>query len=164
MKTTKFYEEVEQVVDHKTGEITEEKRVYKRQIEKEKFMMVYLESISGILKINSPIEYKVLLALWEMSEFETNRVILVKPIKEALAAKLKYGFKTVENSISRLAKKDLLVKKGAGIYFLNPKYFFKGSEIARSNAIKIIFDFSLTDKNDNDEQSKPKASKKKSKN
>ena len=153
MKATKFYEEVEQIVDHKTGEITEEKRVYKRQVEKEKFMMVYLESLSGILRINSPIEYKVLLALWEMSEFETNRVILVKPIKESLARKLNYGFKTVENSISRLAKKDLLVKKGAGIYFLNPKYFFKGSEIARSNAIKVIFDFSITNKNEENEES-----------
>lgn len=164
MKATKFYEQVEQVVDHETGEITEEKRVYKRQIEKEKFMMVYLESVSGILKINNPIEYKVLLTLWEMSEFETNRIILVKPIKEGIANKLKYAFKTVENAISRLAKKDLLVKKGAGIYFLNPKYFFKGSEIARSNAIKVIFDFSLTDKNDANEQGKPKASRNKGSN
>lgn len=146
MKVSKIYEEVTQVLDNTTGEVLEERKMYKRQVEKEKFMLVYLESISGILRISSPIEYKVLLALWEMSEFETNRVILVKPIKESIAEKLNYGFKTVENAISRLAKKELLIKKGAGIYFLNPKYFFKGSEIARSNAIKVIFEFSLTDK------------------
>ena len=148
MKTTKIYEEISKVVNHETGLVTEEKVVFKRQVEKERFMLVYLESISGILEINSPIEFKVLLALWEMSEFETNRVILVKPIKQDIAVKLKYGFKTVENAISRLSKKGLLVKKGAGIYFLNPKYFFKGSEIARANAIKIIFDFSLTEEKD----------------
>lgn len=151
MKTTKIYEQVEQVVDFKTGEVTEQKKVYKRQVEKERFMMVYLESMSGILKINSPIEYKVLLTLWEMSEFETNRIILVKPIKESIANKLGYAFKTVENAISRLSGKDLLVKKGAGIYFLNPKFFFKGSEIARSNAIKVIFDFSLSNNDNNDD-------------
>lgn len=145
MQTTKFYEQVEQVVSIETGEMVEEKRLYKRRVEKEKFMIVYLESMSGILKIDSPIEYKVLLTLWEMSEYESNRIILVKSIKQEIADKLNYVFKTVENAISRLSKKGLLVKKDTAVYYLNPKYFFKGSEIARANAIKVIFDFKLDD-------------------
>jgi len=141
----KFYEEVTEVISQETGEILESKKFYKQRVEKDKFMMVYLESMGSILKINSPIEYKVLLTLWEMSEFESNRIILVKSIKKEIANNLGYVFKTVENAISRLLKKNLLVKRERSIYYLNPKYFFKGSEIARAKAIKVIFDFNLED-------------------
>ena len=143
MKTEKIFEKVEHVTDMQTGQIVEERRIFTKKVDKEKFMMVYLESMGSILKINSPIEYKVLLTLWEMSEFETNRIILVKDIKKEIAERLGYVFKTVENAVSRLSKKNLLIKKGTAIYYLNPKYFFKGSEIARSNAFKVIFNFDI---------------------
>lgn len=149
MKSRKMFEEVNIIVDSQTGEQIEHSRRFTKQVEKEKFMMVYLENMAGILEVNSPIEFKVLLSLWQLSEFDTNKIFIVKDTKEEIALKTGYQFKTVENAISKLSKKDLLIRKSTAVYFLNPKYFFKGSEIARANAAKVIFEFKFVDKTEN---------------
>lgn len=140
-----IFQKIESYVDYETGELKEQVKVIKKTIDRDEFMMVYLDSISSMLKIHSPIELKCLICLWSMSEFESNKVYIVKEVKQDIAEKTGYKFKTVENAISRLSIKNLLIRKSTSVYYLNPKYFFRGSDIARSQAIKLILEIEFND-------------------
>ena len=39
------------------------------------------------------------------------------------------------------------MRKGSGVYYLNPNYFFKGSELARQQTIQVLFKFDIKDAN-----------------
>lgn len=51
---------------------------------------------------------------------------------------------TIKNSLSNLVKKEMLLKdKNKGVYYLNPKYFFKGKLGDRTKLIKRTIEYQL---------------------
>lgn len=113
--------------------------IYKK-VSPEQFIRLFLDDLSGLLKIENMAEYKVMVHLWKMASFKDNgmgnKLVLVKAIKEDIAKEIGYSLQSVSNAIGSLVKKRLLINEGRSIYYLNPSYFFKGSESDRKDAIE----------------------------
>lgn len=135
--------ETHTVIDHDTGEVTHEDRLVQRRVSSERFIMVYLDDMASILGLSKGAEYKVLMWLWERSEFDTNKIIIVKAVKKEMENDLGIAFRTIVNSISSLTKKKLLLTTDRSVYYLNPKYFFKGSDLARRKQIRVLIEYNL---------------------
>lgn len=134
------------VVNETTGQVIEtiETEVVK-VVTQDAFMQVYLEDNSGLFNIKNNSELQVLLQLWKRSVFDTNEVIIVKQIKIEIANAIGTKLQNVNNTISSLKKKKLLISKARGVYFLNPKYFFKGYKENRPKVIKLVQKYIIED-------------------
>jgi hypothetical protein len=143
--TKNIYEEVTQTIDKETGEIEEVKRHVRRKIPRDKFAMIYVEEIVGLLEKTSPSETRVLVAILQDLQYNTNKIFLTKGVKERIATEtdLKYG--TVQNTIYSLNRKKILIRENSSEYLLNPNYFFKGEEIERAKVLKLVIEYHLTD-------------------
>ena len=143
-KNTKtYYEEIIQTVDKETGEIEVIEKKARRKVSRDKFIMMFLEDIQGVINLTSRAEFKVLIVICELVNYNTNEVILIKRIKEDIAKKISMSPASVANTIVRLAKKKILIKTSSSLYVLNPKYFFKGEEIERGKVLKLVLEYEL---------------------
>lgn len=133
------------IVDHTTGEITHEDKLIQRRVSAEKFIMVYLNDMGNIFQLTSDAQYKVLIALWKRTEFGTNKVIVVKSVKNDIVKETGVKFRTIANALTSLTKKGLLIRKDRSVYYLNPKYFFKGSDIQRRQQIRVLIEYNIED-------------------
>jgi predicted transcriptional regulator len=137
-------EEVIKHIDFSSGELKEEssiKEITRYVDTPSHFILVYLEDLSGLLRLDNLSDVKVLACVWEMSEMGTGEVILVKSKKEKIAQKTGLSYRVVEVCISRLAKKELIIKADegrSGLYIINPKWFWKGKEISRKETKKQL--------------------------
>jgi hypothetical protein len=143
-ETKNYYEQITEVVNE-DGEIEMLSRVVKRKVSRDKFIMLYLKDIRGILGLSSKAEFKVLLSICEMVGYNTNEIILIKPIKEKIAAATDLSYGGVSNAISNLRKKDVLIRSASSTYVLNPKYFFKGEDRERANVVKLTYEYQIND-------------------
>jgi len=143
-ETKNYYEQITEVVNE-DGEMEVLSRVVKRKVSRDKFILMYLKDIRGILGLSSKAEFKVLLAICELVRYNTNEVILIKPIKEKIADMSDLSYGGVQNAISQLRKKDVLIRSASSTYILNPKYFFKGEDKERTNVIKLTYEYQLED-------------------
>lgn len=151
-KSRKFIEHTEEIIDGETGELQKQVRRYSKSIQKDRFMMVFLEDMTGMLSLDSAIEIRVLAQLWKRSEFDTNRIYIVKSVKAEIAEELNYKFASVQNTVSKLTKKNLLIREAQSTYYLNPTYFFKGSDIARASSIDLHISYQLDNEPEDGEQ------------
>ena len=117
-----------------------------RQVSRDRFMRVYLSDIKGLLLISSNAEYQILFNLWASAKHNSNEVNIVKYHKEKLAKKLGFKYGYVCNCIKSLTKKDILIRKGKGVYILNPNFFFLGDDIARVDTILLALKYGLNNK------------------
>jgi len=124
--------------NEESGELTAVRREIVKKVQKEKFGIVYLETVLQLLGIKSATHLRVMISLWSISEMDTNRIILVKSIKQELAEKTGYKIGTIQNSISFLSRKKILIHKDTSVYILNPKYFFRGNEMARAKTVELL--------------------------
>lgn len=130
------------LLDNRTGEILEYRQV--KKVSLDEFIMVFFASCPDLLKL-SGVELKVLICCWKLSSFnpvneETGNVVHNNPsfkkyCKEQGATS---SDANIDNAISVLCKKRMLLKKCRGEYMLNPEYFFKGT---LSNRSKIDLSF-----------------------
>lgn len=130
------------LVDESTGELLEYKQT--RKISLNEFIMVFFTSCPELMKL-SGVELKVLICCWKLSSFNPlsekngnvihNNQSLKRYCKEQGAT---ISDANVDNAISVLCKKRMLLKRCKGEYMLNPEYFFKGT---LSNRSKIDLNF-----------------------
>ncbi len=127
---------------------TEEGQVLRQEIDvyqvvsgKDSFMRIFLEDISGCLKITRADDFKVLLSLWKRSEWNTGRVVVIRSIKDQIAKEIGEGKSNqiVSNSMARLHKLNILIREDTGIYYLNPNYFFKGYDTELGKTKEYVF-------------------------
>jgi len=145
-----YYEEVVRTIDKDTGEVVEIQQTVKRKVEKDKFAMMYLKDISGILELNTKGEYKVMLSLVQRSHYNTNEVRIMKDVKLEIAEEVGLSYDSVRKSIINLTRKKIIVRKRdlqnnevRGVYILNPNYFFKGEDVERSKIIKLVLEYEI---------------------
>lgn len=62
-----------------------------------------------------------------MTQYNTNLVTLNKFFRSQICKTLNTTDSTVRNAISKLSKKEILLKQGTGVYMLNPMLFGKGT-------------------------------------
>lgn len=135
--------ETHTTIDYESGEITHEDRLIQRRVSADRFIMVYLDDMASILGLSKGAEYKVLMWLWERSEFDTNKIVVVKAVKKEMEQELGIAYRTIVNSITSLTRKNLLLNPDRSVYYLNPKFFFKGSDIARRKQIRVLLEYDL---------------------
>lgn len=138
------------LVDTNTG-VLEGTKIIVKKVNSAKFMRVYLEDIAGLICLSDG-EIKMLQCIWEISEYNTNRVILTSAVKKDIEEKLNKAGKPIKigsmnNIISKLSKRGILiaVPDRAATFILNPKYFWKGEELERGNTFKLTLQYETFD-------------------
>lgn len=121
-----------------------------RQVNAEEFCQIYLQDNAEFFKLSKS-ESNVLAVCWytsnyyQDSEFALpgNKVSLDEQLKDIIHAKTGLVHGTIKNAINSLVKKGMLLKdpKYKSIYYLNPKYFFKGKLSDRTKLIKSTIEY-----------------------
>lgn len=150
MQTVKTTIEEKTIIDKETGEIldtqvTSNKEInFTRKVKNyNEFIMVYLEDISSFLKIENATQIKVLALIWRDASYnnpelnEGNTIAILKDDKERWATEINVNTRTIDNALSTLVKKELLISVCKGKYKLNPKYYFKGSNTDRTKILNV---------------------------
>lgn len=114
--------------DHQTGEIlaSENSKEIKFREKEPGYIKLYLEGIgklTGLAENNSTILY----ALLKRLEFGTNMIMLNAYLKSQIALECGVAVGSVNNTLSKLVKKNLFLKIGTGAYKANPMVFGSGS-------------------------------------
>lgn len=144
MKKTKniVYESQSITIDDSGVLLKTELKTVKR-VTKDKFLQVYLEDFASLMKINSGAEYKVVLWIGNEMGFNTNEIVLVKAIKERISEDIGINVRTINNAITSLTEKGVLLTNSRSVYMLNPKLFFKGSIEDRNVCLKRIIEYQI---------------------
>ena len=130
------------VVDDLTGELLEYQKVKKVSIDE--FIMLFFCSYPQLMTLKGMV-LKVLMCCWKYSSYNAESDVDGNLIHNNASFKdrcrsegLDTSNASIDNAISVLSSKGLLLKKCKGEYLLNPQYFFKGKLSKRS---KIELDF-----------------------
>lgn len=140
-----MYHEKETIVKNEDGTFDSHIQEFTRVVERDKFIQVYLEDMKGLLNLTSKTDIRVLISIWEKAQYNSNKIILIKAIKEDIAKEVGYSYQVVVNSISKLSKMDLLLREDTSVYYLNPKFFFKGSHKNRKDCFEFLIKYKLID-------------------
>ena len=124
------------LLDKQTGEILEYRET--RKVTVDEFIMVFFTSYPELMKLTG-VQLKVLMCCWKLSSFnpineKTGNIVHNNPsfkdyCREEGVTAPDAG---IDNAISKLCKKRLILKRCKGEYILNPEYFFKGTLSNRS--------------------------------
>ena len=124
------------VYDDQTGELTDYYEL--RKVTLDEFIMVFFSCYPELYKLNG-VQLKVLMGCWKYSSYnsanyaEGNIVHNNPSFKEFCRQDgLVTSDANIDNAISTLCKKGLLIKRCKGEYILDPRYFFKGKLSDRS--------------------------------
>lgn len=134
----------------KNGVIEGDKIIVKK-VSADKFIRVYLEDIAGLIRLSDG-EIKMLQAIWEISEYNTNKVVLSSAVKKDIEEKMlalgkAIKIRSMNNIISKLSKRGILipVPDRTAMFILNPKYFWKGEELERGNVFKLTLQYETSE-------------------
>lgn len=123
----------------------------KKTVTAKEFMQIYLEDLSGIFKLETKTEMKLMALIWRDCEFNLensnvgNKVIALKAQKETWATEIGMSLSNVNNTITKLVAKDLLILESRSIYYLNPNYFFKGFTKDQPAVLKTVLEYRIND-------------------
>lgn len=130
------------VIDTQTGELTDYYQL--RKVSLDEFIMVFFSSYPELYQLNG-VQLKVLMGCWKYSSYNSTsyaegNIVHNNPTFKELCRQdgLVTSDANIDNAISTLCKKGLLIKRCKGEYILDPRYFFKGKLSDRSR-IKFTF-------------------------
>lgn len=131
------------LLDNHTGEILDFNLTKKVDIDE--FILVFFASCPELMELKGN-HLKVLICCWKYSSYnpqneeQGNIVHNGTGFKKACRESgLDIPNASIDNAISALCKKGLLIKKYRGEYLLNPQYFFRG-KLSNRSKVKIHFE------------------------
>jgi len=110
---------------------------------KENSIKVYLEDMTPFYKLKGGSEFKVLIALWKRTNWNNEPIYIEKGVRDEIAEEINMKPQSVADTLTRLVKKDLLLKDRRIVYKLNPVYFFKGDDSSRKEIMKVSIHYKL---------------------
>lgn len=122
--------------NYETGEIIERRKIVKQVSSREQFVLMYTEDIAKLFTL-SHAEYRLLSTLAMYIEYNTNEFYLNLKRKEELINLTNLKFNTISQCLTRLVKKNLLLRVSNSTYQMNPLVFFKGEDIQRAKYLEI---------------------------
>ncbi len=142
LKKVETTKESLQVIDAETGELIETKSDSKSRTilvnnEKEFYQLYY--SINGIIDKLSLAESRLLLHLSMMCDGE-NKIALPLYVKEEIAKSSTLHIQTINNCLTALTKKGIVIRVATGLYRVNPRYVWKRSQSERDKMLKYILE------------------------
>lgn len=124
------------LLDKETGEIKDLNIT--RKVTLDEFIMVFFASYPELLTLPG-LQLKVLMCCWKYSTYNANNAEEGNLLHNNAYFKqycredgLDASDANIDNCISGLSKRGLLIKRCKGEYLLNPNYFFKGKLTDRS--------------------------------
>lgn len=115
-------------------------------------IQVYLTDMSGMMNITSKGELRVLLHFWKYSTYVNdsqigNMVTINSRIMTEISKEMDVNVQSVRNIIVCLKKKELIIADNdcRGVYYLNPKYFFKGNSNDRLRCYSRTINYQIED-------------------
>ena len=155
--------EKQEIKVNEWGEIISAEVTTIKKVSAEQFMQVYLQDNEEFYKL-SKAESNILSVCWLMStyyndrelDYPGNKVVYNSELRDRIIIKTGLKESTIKNGMSSLTKKEMLIKDPdhRGIYYLNPKYFFKGKLSDRTKVIKHLTEYQLNKDETNTETSK----------
>ncbi len=145
MKISNKYDEtvVNNFIDPLTGELIDTQTLVKTHKiivdSKDQFAFTYSEII-GQLKNLSGVDIKLLTYCSLCCEYNTNSVVLVKPMLKKISTDFDIAEGSIKNSIKKLVGKKILIPQGSGVYKINPRYYWRGEKSERSVVMKYILE------------------------
>lgn len=126
--------------NYDTGEVVE-REIYRKQVaNKEQFVRTYIEDIGALARCSSA-DKSVVLCTLKYLDYATNELILTPDRRKEIALCGGISVNTINSSVSRLMKKNILIKKSGNTYILNPKIFFYGKDIDRATVLKATITY-----------------------
>lgn len=125
----------ETTVEDKDGVKTTTSKTYSVKVKSDEFYMTFVKYISPFFNLTQPTDIKLTMILCTMAEYNTGIVRLTSSDKKEIADTISVGVHTIENSITRLKKKNLISGE-KGKYTINHFIFWKGTAEERSRLIK----------------------------
>ena len=135
----------ETTIDESTGEVLHKRWVTKEALNRQKFIKMYLQDLSALRKLTHA-QYRMLVELTIYLEYNTNVFYFNAERRAEVSKNIGVEINTVNKSLSRLMKDELILKITSGTYQMNPKYFFNGDEMERAKALEVILTYKINDK------------------
>ena len=101
----------------------------------EEFFFVYANHLDKLLQLKGN-EMKVLLWCSMHTALNTNEIVLNKVIKGRLATAAGINLRSIDNSLNKLLKENMLRRTGTGVYLVNPAVTWKGKVSGKTNVVK----------------------------
>ena len=150
IKTNVNMKQIESIKVGVGGEILSAEVKTIKTVSAEQFCQIYLRDNEEFYKL-SKAESNVLAVLWYTSnyyedkdrELPGNKISLDEELRDTIKIKTNLAAGTIRNTITSLVKKKMLLKDSRykAVYYLNPKYFFKGKISDRTQIIKNIIEY-----------------------
>ena len=141
MKSTIY---TQTVLDQETGELIPTRWIKKEVLTKEAFVRAYIKDL-GILAKCSGAEQSTILCSLKYVEYNTNVLYINSLRRQEIAQCAGMTINTVNSAISRLVKKNILLKKASGTYLLNPQLFFFGTDLEREKVFCLSVKYVILD-------------------
>lgn len=106
------------------------------------FIKMYLDDLA-IMNTLTHAEHKILIHLAKFLGFNTNEFFMNKQRRQQLAKESGITENTFNQSLSRLMKKNLILKESSSMYQMNPKVFFNGEELKRAKFVELKVKYEL---------------------
>lgn len=142
----------ENVKVNEFGELLSAEQTIVRKVNAEEFCQIYLKDCEDFSNLTGS-EYRVLVQCWLYSTYYKdsqldipgNMVSYNAVLKESIQRKTGLKEGTIKNALNSLVRKNMLLKPEGirGVYYLNPKYFFKGKLTERTKLIKRNIEYQL---------------------
>jgi len=111
--------------DYKTGAIQKSSKTTKYTSNEPNFVKLYLEDISYLSNLHLS-SADLLYYLLDYVKYNENMIYLNSYIKKNICKEMGISGSTLNNRLSLLNKKNVIIRKGQGSYLLNPFLFGKG--------------------------------------
>jgi hypothetical protein len=132
----------ERVINEETGELVSSRTITKQVKDTDSFIKTYIEDI-GLLARCSGAEQSVVLCCLKYLDYNTNKLYIDSKTRLQLSECGGLKLNTVNTAISRLVKKNILIKESSSGYILNPKLFFFGAEIDREKMFQLRIQYNI---------------------
>lgn len=142
------------IVMNQEGELQEAKYIKKEVRSTSEFIQLYFEHVSTLAKLPR-IEYSTLMCIikhisWKDNDFQMGSKTMQEIVE---CSGLKVG--SIHNALSRLTKRNILQRVKHGWYKLNPKIFWKGSELDRQKQFTLVYEWNIVEDNTSTEPITP---------
>jgi hypothetical protein len=137
------------IVDPDTGEMTliETEKLHKVTLSNvEEFFQIYCKILAPLYELKYADDIKLLIKFCEIATFNTGEVLLPAPRRKEICEEMNLQSSNMSKCIKRLKEKQL-IDGDRGVYVINPKLFWKGTQkerekLLQSKSLKLTFEFS----------------------
>lgn len=126
--------------DFTTGEIITRELFRKQVANADQFIRTYIEDIGALAKCSGA-EHSFVLCCMKYLDYSTNELILTLERRHAICECGNIKMNTLNSALSRLVKKNILIRKSGNTYLLNPKLFFYGKDIDRNTVLQATITY-----------------------